>query len=483
MKKFSWTLGVVLAVALTVGLTTGPAAAYRPESGATFNVPKPWGRNGTNYAIVKSVERAIEHTRPTKNRPKPVIHISTYLMDRTRSADALIRACRRGVSVRVILDEEIKSKPSRRLMRVLNADNVRDRNGNGLADRKPKRGPCDTKLKKKKKDRDGKGKRGKKGKNKKDEKLSKKAEKRKAEKRAERKAERKAERRQAARERLKRKRAPSVTWGKDRSYVKKCKGSCRGAGGNMHSKFFLFSKTGKTRRVVMVGSSNLNNGGAVLGWNDMYTIADRKKSYRRYVRIHRLMTEDRRAGGRKVEVRDGPYLSRFFPMRHATKRNDPTMRDLKKVGCRTPQGPTAVNVSMFYWKGARGNYLTSRLLNLAREGCKVSIIYGAPSLQMAERLRNAARARLIKLYDSRWDMNGDGFNEVRTHSKYVLIKGRFDRDPKSRRVLTGSQNWVAGSLSRGDETTLNISRKRAYRQYIKHWKRVKSHSRRLPYHW
>ena len=274
-----------------------------------------------------------------------------------------------------------------------------------------------------------------------------------------------------------------MKWGTDRSYVKKCNGSCRGAGGNMHSKFFLFSKNGKTRDIVMVSSSNLNRGGALLGWNDMYTIADRTRSYNQFVRIHRLMTNDRRAGGRKVEVRDGPYLSRFFPMRHANRRNDPTMVDLRKVSCRSSKGRTAINVSMFYWKGPRGNYIASKLLNLARKGCRVSIIYGAPSVQIAERLRNAARARLINLYDSRWDMNGDGYNEVRVHSKYILIKGRYGDNRMTRRVLTGSQNWVQGSLSRGDETTLNISRKKAYRQYIKHWKAVKNHSRRLPYHW
>ena len=114
----------------------------------------------------------------------------------------------------------------------------------------------------------------------------------------------------------------------------------------------------------------------------------------------------------------------------------------------------------------------------------MSIIYGAPSLQIAERLRNAARARLINLYDSRWDMNGDGFNEVRVHSKYILIKGRYGRDPSRPAASSpGRRTGSQGSLSRGDETTLNISRKKAYRQYIKHWTRVKAHSRRLPYNW
>jgi len=460
LKKISVVLAFVLtATLLTVPLAGSAAAGYTPPGGATFNVPKPWGRSAGNFRIVRAVESAIKHTRPTKRFPRPTMFISTYLLDRPQSVEALVGACRRGVSVRVILDEDIVSKPSRRLIRVLNSDNVRDRNHNGKADKKPKRGPCDSKLKKKNK-KDGK----------------KKDRARTGRTSAPLSA-------AAAMRSVKRPTQAPVTWGRDRSYVKKCKGACRGNGGNMHSKFFAFSRSGDARHVVMVSSSNLNRGGAVMGWNDMYTMRNRPKSFHQYARIHRAMTNDRRATGRKVQIVDGPYTSRFFPMRKATKRNDPTLRDLGKVRCRSKMGRTKIHVSMFYWKGPRGNYLTTRLLDLARAGCKVNIIYGAPSVQMAERLRNAARARRVNLYDSRWDHNGDGYNEVRTHAKYVLVRGTYGKDRAARRVLTGSQNWVAGSLSRGDETTLNIAKARAYRQYVRNWNAIRRHSRRLPYNW
>jgi phosphatidylserine/phosphatidylglycerophosphate/cardiolipin synthase-like enzyme len=424
----------------------------------TLNVPPPpgWYAAAGNFKILRKIEGAIRNTRPTKRRPRPTIYIATYLLDRPQSVDALIAACRRGVSVSVVLDEDISSRPSRRLMRVLNADNVKH-NSSKRGHSVPKRGPCDTKLKKdKKKDKKDKKKhKGKKGK----------------------KAKGKAKR---AKNPLR----ASRTWGKDRSYVKKCNGACRGgSGGNMHSKFFAFSRTGKARHVVMVSSSNLNRGGATLGWNDMYTMRNRPKSYQVYARVHRGMTRDRRTKAHKVEVRDGPYTSRFFPMRRATKRTDPTFRDLGKVTCRSAVGPTRIYVSMFYWKGPRGNYLATRLLDLARRGCKVNVVYGAPSVQIAERLRNAARARRIMLYDSRWDHDGDGWNEVRTHSKYVLVKGTFGKKRRARVVMTGSQNWVSGSLTRGDENTLNIAKKGVYQQYVKHWNNIRKHSRRLPYRW
>jgi hypothetical protein len=41
---------------------------------------------------------------------------------------------------------------------------------------------------------------------------------------------------------------------------------------------------------------------------------------------------------------------------------------------------------------------------------------------------------------------------------------------------------VAGSLSRSDETTLNIGLKSAYVDYLHNWNTIRQHARRLPYH-
>jgi len=431
MRRLPWFLTVLMIASL---LGAPPAAAYEPKKGGMFNVPRPWGTKAQKFRLVEHVERAIQETpAPSKANPRPTILISTYLLDRKPSVDALIRACKRDVSVRVIMDEDIDNRNSKRLIEALNADNVPDEDGDGVGDEKPKAGPCGRSLT------------------------------------------RGSERRQAEPEPLTKRELlesldvpseESVTWGDDKSYAKKCNGSCRGAGGNMHSKFFAFSTTGTAKNVVMVSSSNLNLGGAALGWNDLYTMKNRPESYAVYQRIHREMTEDSKAGDGKVEIKDGPFTSRFFPMKNAKKRNDPTLQDLKKIRCRSALGRTRIYVSMFYWKGKRGDYLATKLLTLARDGCRVSVIYGAPSVAIAERLRKAAKAQRIKLYDSRWDFNDDGYNEIRTHAKYVLVKGTFGGDRSAYEVMTGSQNWVAGSLSRGDETTLNISLKSAYQEYV-----------------
>ena len=441
-RSFLMALSMTVSLVASVLVFSPPASAYEPPEGGVFNVPRPWGTKAQKYRIVSTVEKAIRKTPgPTKAEPNPRIVISTYLLDRKPSVDALVAACRRGVSVRVIMDEDIENKNSRRIIRTLNGDNVPDRNGDGIGDRKPRAGACNRPLKNR------------------------------------------VAAKMTGEDLARSMRVPtedSVTWGKDKSYAKKCDGSCRGRGGNMHSKFFLFSKTGTARNVVIVSSSNLNRGGAELGWNDGFVINNRATLYNGFNTVHREMTEDSRAGDRKVEVRDGRYTARFFPMRNAGKRKDPTLKDLNQIGCRSALGRTQIHVSMFYWKGSRGQYLATKLLNLARQGCSVNIIYGAPSLEIAERLRNAAKSRLINLYDSRWDMNNDGYNEVRTHAKYVLVKGRYGGKAKSWQVLTGSQNWVAGSLSRGDEVTLNVASRSAYNDYRKNWQAIRKHSRRMP---
>ena len=271
-----------------------------------------------------------------------------------------------------------------------------------------------------------------------------------------------------------------ATWGKDQSYVLRCQGSCRGGGGNVHTKFYAFSHTGSVKNVVMVSSSNLNKGGALNGWNDLFVMRQRPRTFAAYAEIHKEMTDQTPAGSGVDQVVDGPFTSRFFPMKNASKANDPTMRDLNKIRCGSAFGRTRINVSMFYWSGARGQYLASKLIALGRAGCRVSVIYGAPSKAVRLQLRAAAVKHLITVYDSRWDLDYNGTYDVRTHGKYVLVKGTFGGNRSAHLVMTGSQNWVGGSLSIGDEVTLNIALTSAYNRYIRNWDLIRRHSRHIP---
>lgn len=454
MRKFFTAAVMTVLLLAPVGLV--PAQAAPPIGEATFNTPRPYAGRKENFAIVNRVQRAIEATPGyRKGKPREVIHITTYLMDRTSTVTSLIDACRRGVAVRVIIDELVVNRNARRLISALNGDNVRDRNHDGKADNKPRARACNRPLHRTRTTASG------------------------------RTVPTKSNQLMPMRRIIHSVDAPqedSVTWGKDGSYVKRCRPSCRSNSGNMHMKIYLFSHTGRFRDTVMVSSSNINRGGAFLGWNDMYTMYNRPKSYGEYVDWHRRMTMGTPAPKQRVEIADGPFTTRFFPIRRAGINRDPALADLKQIRCKSAFGPTQIHISMFYWKGRRGNYLADKVLSLARAGCQVSIIYGAPSRQIAERLRNAARAHLINLYDSRWDYNLDGEAEVRTHSKFVLVRGNYEGNPKKWVVMTGSPNWVAGSLSKGDEVTLNIELKSAYSAYLHNWEKIRVHSRKLPYY-
>ena len=438
-------LGSVLVVVLLATALASPAPAYVPDPGAKFNVPAPWGTQKERWRNVQHVVRAVQNVpAPKAKKPRPAVLIASYLMDSDDSVDALVAACRRGISVRVILDAGIDNAKARRLVTVLNGDNVIDDDRDGKPDKPPRRGPCNRDPKK--------------GRTTADPGLLSV---------------------RAAWQSVREPTGNPVTWGRDASYVKICSASCRGRRGNMHTKFYAFSRTGRARDVVMVSSSNLNKGGATKGWNDLFTMNDRPKTYDLYERIHLEMTRDKPAK-RRVQLADGRYLSRFFPMRQGSRRSDPTLQDLKKIGCRSAYGSTRVLVSMFVWTGRRGDYLADEVLSLARQGCRVSIILGAPSAEMADRLRDAARTGLINLFDSRWNWNGIDGPEVRTHAKYVLVRGRFDGDASSHQVMTGSQNWGPGSLTKSDESTLRISARSAYVDYLRNWENIRRHSRRIP---
>ena len=437
----------LLAILLPLALMPVPANSYEPGPAVTYNVPNPWGSSLENTRIVRSVEEAFRNVRPTRKDPNPIILVTGYLFDRKKSADALIDACRRGVSVRVIIDRDVASSPSRKLITALNADNVRDRDRNGIADNDPRAGRCNRPLPA---DQGGLRQRG------------------------------DAIPTMTAREANRSILEPTgrnVTWGRDGSYVLKCSGSCRGgAEANMHSKIYAMSHSGTANNVVMTSSSNLNAGGANTGWNDLVVMKNRPKTFQFMVRIHKLMTAQKRAGRKLIELKDGPYTTRIFPMIGVGKDRDPLMVDLRKVRCTSAFGPTQLYIQQFWWNGHRGNYIWDKIHSLARNGCKVHVIFGAVDSGLLRRMK-AARSGNFEIWDSRWDSDdADGCVNTRTHMKNIAIRGTYGKNHKYAGVWTGTANWATGSLTKGDENTLNIRSASMYRQYVQRWKVVKSHS-------
>lgn len=439
---------VLLAVLLPLGLLPPPARGYEPGGGATFNVPNPWGSATENTRIVRKVEEAFRHVRRTRRDPHPVILMTGYLFDRMTSADALINACRRGVSVRVIIDRDVGARPLRKLVTALNADNVRDRDRNGIADNDPRAGRCNRALPS---DHDGLRQRG--------------------------DAIPLMTPRQTRRS-LRQPTGREVTWGTDGSYVLRCSGSCRGArDANVHSKFYAMSNSGTATDVVMVSSSNLNGGGAKLGWNDLVVMKNRPATFDFLTKVHRMMTAQKPATRELLELTDGPYTTRIFPI-EGGKDSDPLLQDLRRIRCSSDLGRTSLHIQQFWWNGHRGNYLWDKIRNLARDGCEVKIIIGAVDRGLGRRMRDARRAGLIEFWDSRIDTDDDGYVNTRTHMKSIAVRGTYGTNRRYRGVWTGTANWSNGSLTRGDENTVNIRSASLWRRYVRYWATVRNHSHR-----
>ena len=252
---------------------------------------------------------------------------------------------------------------------------------------------------------------------------------------------------------------------------------------NLHAKFFVFTRTGTASNVSMVSSSNLNAGGAVRGWNDLYTVKNKPRMLRDFSAIHAEMAQDTATDGDGYRqfVR-GPFTTRFYPKRRG---GDPVMGDLSKDpvprrhrwrGTQRADGDQHLDVRLEQHP-RHGDRQASGAPG--RDGCDVSIIYGAPSM-VDPRLphRNSARRGGVKLWDSRFDRDGDGLFDLRVHHKYMLINGRYGADRSAWRVHTGSQNWGRGTLRNGDENTLNINSRAAYRQYMRNWNFIARHAAR-----
>jgi phosphatidylserine/phosphatidylglycerophosphate/cardiolipin synthase-like enzyme len=271
-------------------------------------------------------------------------------------------------------------------------------------------------------------------------------------------------------------------WGPDGSFVTYCTGSCRGSYGVSHSKFYVFSKTGAAENVSMVSSSNLNAGGAHKGWNDLYVANGRadlvEDPHAGFATIHDEMAEDVDVfPTRYREMTRGAITTRFFPTDDG---RDPVFDDLSTVRCRGVasgfgrNGRTAIDISMFQWMHDRGIRFAHKVAELGRNGCDVRVIYGAPGREVRKILHKAARRGHIKVWNSRFDLNGDGEVDYRVHHKYVLVNGVFRGSASVKGVLTGAQNWSGNSTRGTDENTISVMGAGAYNQYMGNWNLIRN---------
>jgi hypothetical protein len=393
----------VLAVILLVTGSATAAAAWEVRPGALFNDPSRGPRAGDR--LVNHVEAAINHARPGS-----VVRLASYSFDRRDVTEALLRACARGVSVQMVLNDNWVSPQTRRLIRRLGR-NIEPHYKDACH---PVTKPEDPEA------------------------------------------------------------SEQLPW-HEPSFVKVCYQSCRGGAGNQHMKFYLFSRTGTSRNVIMVGSANLTGFAARVHWNDLFTLRGQRDMFDYYSGIFRELVEDRRVRDRYRKVTFGDLTTEFGPLRGVSSAEDPVARRLSRVRCRAIGGTgrgghTVIRISMYGWNGERGRYLAERVADLDRRGCEVTAIVSAAGRRVVGVLRRGGVA--VRTADL--DLDGDtrtGFEETAweqfTHEKFMALNGTWAG--KGRRVVwTGSENWSGTSLI-NDEVTLMVPRRGAYSAYVRHF--------------
>jgi len=228
------------------------------------------------------------------------------------------------------------------------------------------------------------------------------------------------------------------------SSVVECGGSCRGAGGTSHSKYFLFNDVGSLHRrnVVMQTSMNLTGFGYRDQWNQA-TVWWSANVYNAFNQVFELARTKTRGGVRTY--RTGNVYSTFWP--GASRSNDVILRALNNTHCTGAtaggvNGRTRVRMINYAIYQERGTAIAKRLRQLWNGGCNVRIIYAVSSRPVLKILRSNAGRGPIPMRQSA-TKNRRGEIVRYNHSKWLAISGVYaGRGRGTYTVLPGSANWA-----------------------------------------
>jgi phosphatidylserine/phosphatidylglycerophosphate/cardiolipin synthase-like enzyme len=285
-----------------------------------------------------------------------------------------------------------------------------------------------------------------------------------------------------------------------KDFIYKCHSGCRTDNRKrlLHTKFYTFSKTGKSKQALFFGSANMTMNAARHQWNDLYLMDGDKELFAQYVALFDDMKKDYEkaqpplptfcgipANGVSCDDAVDFGTTVTFP-RLVGPKNDPIVQILNRVQCITtmPDGSrvrTRLAVSMHTIRGHRGNYLADAYRRKFAEGCQARFSFGLVGAITKGHLgAKTARGRL-PLRSTGFDYNPnnnvsannpedklDLTLDYYSHQKYLIIQGNYAGDPNANLVFTGSSNWGAlGSVN--DEILVAVQGKKPARQYLKNF--------------
>jgi hypothetical protein len=243
-----------------------------------------------------------------------------------------------------------------------------------------------------------------------------------------------------------------------KSGLRKCRASCRGQNGFAHSKFFLFSQSGKARQVVINSSANATDLSAYAQWNEAYTVVGDQEIYGAFAAVFDEMFLDVPVAQPYVRTAAGPTVAEFFPFRGEGTEVDPVLRELDQVSCtgatNTGSGRTRIRIAMTSWFGERGLAIGAKVRALAKEGCNIRVVYAVMGTQLLRDLRRPGAGR-VPLRHIVQDPDRDGIYDRYLHAKVLTIQGGYAERRDATVTINGSANWTPLSLL-SDEAVLRI---------------------------
>lgn len=219
------------------------------------------------------------------------------------------------------------------------------------------------------------------------------------------------------------------------SFIVMTRRSARGTVGHCHQKTWMFSRTGASRHVVMLGSMNLSTLSSTGQYTDMYSFVDRRDVWRSFAAVFAQQVRDRPVANPAVIARmgaDTAYFSPGFALDH-----DPLAPILESI----PAGPqTRIQIAMHAWHDNRGRALADLLLEKLAAGARVEVYEG---ISVGDTIVGSLRRAGAVIRPGRF-ADGDHI-----HQKLMVVE-YVHHGQRHRFATTGSDNWGDPSFERDD---------------------------------
>lgn len=224
----------------------------------------------------------------------------------------------------------------------------------------------------------------------------------------------------------------------------------------MHTKFWQFSKVGRSAKVTMIGSYNNGDPPDARAYSAMVTLTDRKL----YGDVQSMFLEsakDRRDGRNPQRRFSGEgWDLYFFPSTPITPKNDPVMERLRSI---PGNADTRMTISMYSMQGRRGAWLAQRLASIVERGAELTFVVGPDVAASVVRTLRSAGATLE---DGCWKTGQKRSPYAYTHDKEMTATW-VREGVRQHAAWIGSDDWGNGSGgSQSDQATIGLDSTWAY---------------------